>query len=39
MRVLTAITEPEAISGILDCLNLPSRAPPPNHNAPEAIAL
>ncbi len=28
MRVLAAITEPEAIRAILDCLNLPSRAPP-----------
>ena len=28
MRVLAAITEPEAIHAILACLNLPSRAPP-----------
>ena len=28
MRLLAAIQDPEAIRAILDCLNLPSRAPP-----------
>ena len=28
MRILSAIHSPEAIRGILDCLGLPSRAPP-----------
>lgn len=28
MRVLAAIVTPEAIRAILDCLGLPSRAPP-----------
>jgi hypothetical protein len=41
MRVLAAITEPEAIRGILDCLNLPSRAPPlaPAGREPEEFEL
>jgi hypothetical protein len=28
MRILAAITPPEAIRKILDCLSLPSRPPP-----------
>ena len=28
MRILAAIHSPEAIRAILDCLGLPSRAPP-----------
>ncbi len=41
MRVLAAITEPEAIRAILDCLNLPSRAPPlaPAGREPEEFEL
>jgi hypothetical protein len=41
MRVLAAITEPEAIRAILDCLNLPSRAPPlaPARREPEDFEL
>ncbi len=41
MRVLAAIIEPEAIRAILDCLNLPSRAPPlaPAGREPEEFEL
>jgi hypothetical protein len=28
MRILAAINSPDAIRGILECLGLPSRAPP-----------
>jgi len=28
MRIMAAIHSPEAIRGILECLGLPSRAPP-----------
>jgi hypothetical protein len=38
-RLLAAIESPEAIRAILDCLGLPSRAPPLAPSEPEATAL
>ncbi len=37
--MLAAIESPEAIRAILECLNLPSRAPPLAPAQPEAEAL
>ncbi len=39
LRLLAAIESPEAIRAILDCLGLPSRAPPLAPSEPEATAL
>ena len=39
LRLLAAIESPEAIRAILECLNLPSRAPPLAPAQPEATAL
>jgi hypothetical protein len=35
MRIVSVINPPEAIRKILDCLGLPSRAPPVAEAAPE----
>jgi hypothetical protein len=40
MRVLSAITDPEVARRILECLQMPSRAPPlapPEHRAGEGL--
>ena len=39
MRLLAVIESPEAIRAILDCLGLPSRAPPLAAAEPEPLAL
>jgi hypothetical protein len=39
MRLLAVIESPETARAILDCLGLPSRAPPLAPAEPEALAL